>query len=375
MKRLRALIRKESLQILRDPSSILIAFVLPLILLFIFGYGVNLDSNRVRIGLVLEDSSPAIASLATAFTNSRFFDVSVATDRRVFTPDLVAGKLRGIVVVPRNFFAQGMSRTGGRPERMAVQVITDGSEPNIAFFVQNYAQGVIEVWSRHQNEDHGTAVEERIIVEPRFWFNEELKSRNFLIPGSIAVTMTLIGTLLTALVIAREWERGTMEALMATPVTITEILLGKLIPYFLLGLGSMIVCWLAATLWYDVPFRGSFVALLITTAVFLLTALGQGLLISSFSKNQFLAAQIALMSAFLPALMLSGFVFEIASMVAPVRGFTYIVAARYFVSCLQTLFLAGTMWTMIAYAIGAMLVISAVFFLLTARKTVKRLDS
>ena len=374
MRRLRALIRKESLQILRDPSSILIAFVLPLILLFIFGYGVNLDSNRVRVGLVLEDSSPAIASLATAFSNSRFFDVSVATDRRVFTPDLVAGKLRGIVVIPRNFFAQGMSRTGGRPDNMAVQVITDGSEPNIAFFVQNYAQGVVEVWSRHQNEDYGTAVEERIVVQPRFWFNEELKSRNFLIPGSIAVTMTLIGTLLTALVIAREWERGTMEALMATPVTIVEILLGKLIPYFLLGLGSMIVCWLVATLWYDVPFRGSFVALLITTSVFLLTALGQGLLISSFSKNQFLASQIALMSAFLPALMLSGFVFEIASMVAPVRGVTYIVAARYFVSCLQTLFLAGTMWTMIAYAVGAMLIISAFFFLLTARKTVKRLD-
>ena len=374
MRRLRCLIRKEFLQILRDPSSILIAFVLPLILLFIFGYGVNLDSNRLRIGLVLEDSSPDIASLATAFTNSRFFDVSTAQDRRAFIPDLVAGKLRGIVVIPRNFFSEGMSRNAVNTSNMTVQVITDGSEPNIAFFVQNYAQGVVQVWSRHQNEDYGTAIEEPISVEPRFWFNEELKSRNFLIPGSIAVTMTLIGTLLTALVIAREWERGTMEALMATPVTITEILLGKLIPYFLLGLGSMVVCWLVATVWYDVPFRGSFLALLAATSVFLLTALGQGLLISSFSKNQFLAAQIALMAGFLPALMLSGFVFEIASMVAPVRGVTYAVAARYFVSSLQTLFLTGTLWPMLLKGMGAMLIISAVFFILTAKKTVKRLD-
>lgn len=374
MRRLRALIRKEFLQILRDPSSILIAFVLPLILLFIFGYGVNLDSNRLPIGLVLEDTSPDIASLATAFTNSRFFAVRTAQDRRVFIPDLVAGRLRGIVVVPRNFFSQGMGEYGADSPDMTIQVITDGSEPNIAFFVQNYAQGVVRVWGRHQSKDLGARFEEPISVEPRFWFNEELKSRNFLLPGSIAVTMTLIGTLLTSLVIAREWERGTMEALMATPVTITELLLGKLIPYFLLGLGSMVVCWMVATLWYEVPFRGSFTALLAATSVFLLTALGQGLLISSFSKNQFLAAQIALMAGFLPALMLSGFVFEIASMVAPVRGVTYAVAARYFVSTLQTLFLTGTLWPMLLKAMGAMLVISAVFFILTARKTVKRLD-
>ncbi|MDL2316826.1 ABC transporter permease subunit [Desulfovibrio sp. OttesenSCG-928-A18] len=371
MRRLVALIRKESLQILRDPSSILIAFVLPAILLFIFGYGVNLDSNRMRIGLVLEDSAPDIASLATAFGNSGFFDLRVGRDRREFEEDLVAGRLRGIVVIPRDFTAKGAKRGG----QASLQVISDGSEPNIAFFVQNYAQGVLQVWMRHQNEDYGAQIQEPMRVEPRFWYNEELKSRNFLIPGSIAVTMTLIGTLLTALVIAREWERGTMEALMATPVTIFEILLGKLIPYFLLGLGSMTVCWLAATLWYEVPFRGSFFALMAATSCFLLTALGQGLLISSFSKNQFLASQLALMSAFLPALMLSGFVFEIASMVPVVRGVSYIVAARYFVSSLQTLFLTGDIWPLFIRAMLAMLLISAVFFIFTAKKTVKRLDA
>ncbi len=370
MRRLRALLRKEFLQILRDPSSILIAFILPLILLFIFGYGVNLDSNRLRIGLVLEESTPDTTSLATAFTNSRFFTVFTARDRRFFKDELAAGRLRGIVVIPGGFSAKKAERREVPP----VQVLTDGSEPNIAFFVQNYAKGVTEIWLKHQQKDAGLHIEPFIAVEPRFWYNEELKSRNFLLPGSIAVTMTLIGTLLTSLVIAREWERGTMEALMATPVTIVEILLGKLIPYFVLGLGSMVICWLVATLWYEVPFRGSFPALLITTSVFLLTALGQGLLISSFAKNQFLAAQIALIAAFMPALMLSGFIFEIASMVAPVRGVTYIVAAKYFVACLQTLFLSGVIWPVLTSSMLAMLAISAVFYALTAKKTVKRLD-
>ena len=168
MRRLSALIRKESLQIIRDPSSILIALVLPLILLFIFGYGVNLDSNRVRLGLALETGTPDIASLATAFADSRFFVVSVARDRRVFIPELVAGRLRGIVVIPGNFTV----RAAKRDAEAAIQVITDGSEPNIAFFVLSYAKGVVQVWAEHQNEDHGIAAREPLRVEPRFWFNE-----------------------------------------------------------------------------------------------------------------------------------------------------------------------------------------------------------
>lgn len=370
-RRLFALIRKETLQILRDPSSILIAFILPLILLFIFGYGVNLDSNRIRVGLVLEESSPDADSLATAFSFSRFLDVDAGHDRREFSRELVAGHLRGFIVVPRGFTAKSAMAD---PDA-AIQVIADGSEPNIATFVQNYARGVVEVWLRHRTEDLGMALPELIRVESRFWYNEELKSRNFLIPGSIAVTMTLIGTLLTALVIAREWERGTMEAIMATPVTIREIILGKLIPYFILGLGSMVVCWMVAVFWYDVPFRGSFFALVASTSVFLLTALGQGLLISSYAKNQFLASQFSLMAGFLPALMLSGFVFEIASMPVAVRGVSYAIAAKYFVACLQTLFLTGNVWELFLYSIVCMLLISVICFFLTARKIVKRLDA
>ena len=371
MRRLLALIHKEMLQIVRDPSAILIAFVLPLILLFIFGYGVNLDSNKIKIGLVLEELSPSVTSLAEAFTNSRFLEVEIGHDRREFEQRMVAGELRGIVVVPQNLVANAILE--GRSA--SIQVIADGSEPNTASFVQNYANGVYQVWLSHQIRDRGISLTPSLIdVDSRFWFNPELRSRNFLIPGSIAIIMTLIGTLLTALVIAREWERGTMEALMATPVSISQILLGKLIPYYLLGMGSMVVCWAVATFWYDVPFRGSFLALAAATSVFLLGALGQGLLISSVAKDQFVASQMALMSAFLPAFMLSGFIFEISAMPLPIRMISHIFAARYFVTSLQTLFLSGNIWPLLLSSMGFMAIIGLVFFVLTASKTSKRLD-
>ena len=171
MSHVKALIKKESLQIIRDPSSVLIAFVLPLILLFIFGYGVNLDSNKVRIGLVLEEVNPDVTSLATAFTNSRFLDVKIGRDRKEFYGDLVSGKLRGIVVVPQNFSKEhGYSTTASK-----LQVIADGSEPNTALFVQNYVNGVVQIWLRHKAEDRGEAPQDSLIqVEPRFWFNADL---------------------------------------------------------------------------------------------------------------------------------------------------------------------------------------------------------
>ena len=376
MKRLFALMRKECLQIIRDPSAILIAFVLPLILLFIYGYGVNLDSNRIRIGLVLEEFTADSASLAGAFMHSPFLEISTGRDRRELEREVVAGRLRGLVVIPQNFSAGIDGSASGLPVSGLVQVIADGSEPNIASFVQNYARGVARLWQAQQLAEKGEAMpQEAIALEARFWYNPELKSRNFLIPGSIAIIMTLIGTILTALVIAREWERGTMEALMATPVGIAHILLGKLIPYFMLAVGSMTVCWLVATLWYDVPFRGSFFALLAATSVFLIAALGQGLLISSLAKDQFLAAQLALVSGFLPAFMLSGFIFEISSMPVPLQALTFAFTARYFTTSLQTLFLAGNVWPLLLWCIGPMAVIATVFFLLTMRKTVKRLDA
>jgi ABC-2 type transport system permease protein len=363
-----ALVRKESQQLVRDPSTILIAFVLPLILLFLFGFGVSLDASRTRIGLVLEESTPLSRDLAASFRASRYFDVRMGRDRREFEADLVAGRVKGIVLVPANFNEQRL--TGER--RPQLQVIVDGAEPNNANFVQAYARGVVATWQR-SIAPQPAAVAPRIELVQRYWFNPELSSRFFLVPGSIAIVMTLIGTLLTALVVAREWERGTMEAIMATPVTAAELLAGKLLPYFGLGLGSMAMCVTLAVTLFDVPFRGSAAALLALSVAYLCPALGQGLLISAATKNQFVASQLALITGFLPAFLLSGFLFEIDSMPVVIQWISRIVPCRYLVPSLQTVFLAGDQWALFGRNIAAMLVIGALFFAAAAKNTQKRL--
>ncbi|HAB99882.1 MAG TPA: hypothetical protein DCE71_08680 [Parachlamydiales bacterium] len=369
-RRLKALIIKEFYQIIRDPSSILISLVLPAILLFIYGYGISLDYKHLKIGLVLEDTAPDVQSFAKALTDSSYFSVDIGRHQRDFDKKLVDGSVRGIVVVP-SYFSSFRQRT----DLIApIQVIADGSEPNTANFVQNYVQGAFQNWLVQEIISSRWAPWETIRLEPRFWFNEELESRNFLIPGSIALIMTLIGTLLTSLVVAREWERGTMEALMATPVTIAELVLGKLISYFMLGMISFFFSAAIALFFYDIPLRGSWILLTLCSMVFLWAALGMGLLISTTSKNQFVASQAAIISGFLPAFMLSGFIFEISSMPQPIQWLTYLIPAKYFVSCLQTIFLAGTVGKLIAYNLAAMACIGLLLFLYTARITVKRLD-
>ncbi len=368
VQRFAALVRKESYQIIRDPSSILIAFVLPMILLFLFGYGVSLDTTRTRIGLVVEDETPLTRDLAASFEASRYFAVIEGRDRRDFDDDLVLGRVRGLVVIPASFAAH--VEAGREP---TIQVIVDGTDPNTANFVQNYAQGAVANWER-QRTNEGLARPPAIAAEQRFWFNPELTSRNFLVPGSIAIVMTLVGTLLTSLVVAREWERGTMEAMMATPVSAAELLAGKLLPYFILGLTAMTLCVLIAVFLFDVPFRGSVGALYVLSATFLMPALGQGLLISAVTKNQFLASQLALISGFLPAFLLSGFLFEINSMPTVIQWITYVVPARYLIPSLQTVFLAGDIWPMFAQAIAVMLLIGFIFFALAARNTRKRIS-
>jgi len=367
LRRLATLVRKETYQILRDPSSILITLVLPVILLFLFGYGVSLDTTRTRIGLVVEDATPLTQDLAASFRASPYFAVSDGRDRRMFENDLVLGRVRGIVVIPATFATDFSA--GRNP---SLQVIVDGSEPNNANFVQNYTQGTVATWvALRTSESFGKAPP--ITVEQRFWFNPELTSRFFLVPGSIAIVMTLVGTLLTSLVIAREWERGTMEAVMATPVTATELLVGKIIPYFLLGLASMTLCVGLAVFVFGVPFRGSVVALYALCATFLITALGQGLLISALTRNQFLASQVALISAFLPAFLLSGFLFEIDSMPTIIQWITLIVPSRYLIPSLQTVFLAGDIWPVFAQAIVIMLLMGLILFGLAARNIRKRI--
>jgi ABC-2 type transport system permease protein len=341
LQRVAALVQKEFLQIRRDLSSYLIAGVLPLLLLMIFGYGVSLDLRRVRIGVVVEQPTPEADSLLISFHNSRFFDVQLARHRSEVQDDLVANRLKGIVVLAADF-----SERLGRGETAPMQVLVDGSDPNTAGLVANYVQGVWSTWLAQEALTRGEsgAVSDLtlpIVVEPRYWFNPDVRSKNFLVPGSIGIIMSIIGTLLTALVVAREWERGTIEALMAAPLGVSEFLLGKLIPYFLLGMGALVLSVFTAILVFDVPLRGSIGLMLLVSATFLAAMLPLGLLISTLTKNQFAASQAALIMAFLPALELSGFIFEISSMPWPIRILTYVLPARYFVACMQTLFLAG----------------------------------
>lgn len=368
LRRLKALIGKEFVQVLRDPSSLLIAFVLPAILLFLFGFGVSLDARRVKLGVAVQDSGSSARGLASAFAASPWFDVRAGHDPRPLERQMLAGRLRGILVIPEDF-----SRNLARGEGAVVQVLADGSETNTANYVQNYAQGVVSDWSRLQRIEAGEGGESGPQLVPRIWFNPELESRNSLIPGALAIIMAIIGTLLTALVVSREWERGTMEALLSTPVRMMELLAGKLVPYFVLGLLAMLGSVVIAVWLFQVPFRGSPAALLLTTGAFLLAALGQGLLISTAAKNQFIAAQAALVSGFLPAFLLSGFVFEIASMPLPIRLLTRIIPARYLVTNLQTLFLAGDVWGLVWKNTLILLALAGVLFLLTARMTVRRL--
>jgi len=367
--RLRGLMRKETYQIVRDPSSILIAFVLPVVLLLLFGYGVSLDAKHVPLALLIENPTTRTASFAASLMDSEYFAPVVVRDRTAAERALIDGDVDAIVVL-RDDFARRMYSAEGAP----IQVIVDGSDTNTANIIGGYVEGAWQKWLEHMALDQGQTLKPPVAVEQRVWFNPEVRSRNFLVPGLIAIIMTLIGTLLTALVVAREWERGTMEALMVTPVRVGEILLGKLIPYFVLGLGGMAAATAMAVWLFDVPLRGSFGVLLLVSTVFMLAALGMGLLISTVTKNQFVAGQVAIITAFLPAFILSGFLFDIASMPPVVQVLTHVVPARYFVSSLQTLFLAGDVWPIVATDTGALALMAAFFLGLTRRKTRKRLD-
>ena len=368
-RRVAALVRKEMLQVLRDPSSILIAGILPLLLLFLFGYGVSLDLQNVRICVVVESTTPEVASFAASFLHSRFFTAREVRDRRECEEDLVAGRVRGIVSLPAAYQARA-----DRGEGAPIEVLIDGSDPNTAGLVQNYVQGLWTTWLAQQQDANAHVVTPPVTLLPRIWYNPAHESSQFLLPGLVAVNMTLIGTLLTALVMAREWERGTMEALMSTPIGVVELLVGKLAPYFVLGMAAMALSVGTAVLVFAVPFRGSYLMLAGVSAVFLTCMLAFGLLISTLARNQFVASQAALIVGFLPAIMLSGFLFEIASMPLVIRLITYVLPARYFVACLQTLFLAGDIRAVLVPNVAAMAAIAAVLLLVAARVTRLRLD-
>ena len=367
--RMKGLMRKEFLQILRDPSSIAIAFLMPVLLLLLFGYGVSLDAEHVPLAIVVENPNADTASLSGAFQYSRYFNPVIMSGMHEATDALMKGTVDGVVHL-REDFSRQLRLSGGAP----IQVIVNGVDANNGRLILGYVQGVWATWLRQTAESEGTVPYVPVQVEERIWFNSDLRSRNFLVPGLIAVIMTLIGALLTAMVVAREWERGTMEALMVTPVRIQELLLGKIIPYFILGMGGMVLSVVMAIFLFDVPLRGSLWVLFFCSSLFLLAALGMGLLISTLAKNQFVAGQAAIITTFLPAFILSGFIFDISSMPGVVQGITHLIAARYFVTILHTVFLAGNIWSVILPNALALLGMSVVFLGLSRLKSHKRLE-
>jgi len=362
--RMLALSRKETAQVMRDPSSLIIAVILPLTLLFLFGYGVTFDPRFYKVGLVIEQPTPETGSFETALRNSRYFQVSKSRDLRTLEKELVTGTIKGVVVLRSDF-----ARNAFVGNEASIQVLVDGSDANTAELVQNYVRALWLNWAEQEYLKNGSSLAEPISVEQRIWYNAEASSKNYLVPGSVAIIMTMIGTLLTSLVIVREWERGTMEALLTSPVTASEFLIGKTIPYFVLGMISMALSVATAILLFDVPFRGSIGMLTISSAVFMWASLALGLFISTVASSQLVAAQVAILSAFLPAFYFSNFVFEIDSMPRILQWVSYFVPAKYYVSSLQTLFLVGDVPKLLAQNTAVLFVIAILLFAATSLKT------
>lgn len=369
IQRLRGLIRKELLQIIRDPSAIAIAFILPIVLLFIFGYGVSLDSREVPIAIVVEHPTVTTSSFIASLQQSPFFVPKPYADIMTAQRAISHREANGILWL-RNDFSRQLLQNNTAP----IGVFLNGVNANDANILAGYLQGAWQIWLQQYGQNLGSPLMTPVSNQSRIWFNPALRSRDYLVPGLIAVIMTLSGALLTSLVVAREWERGTMEALMATPVTMNEILLGKIIPYFFLGMGGMLFSvWMAVTL-FAVPLVGHFGVLLGFSALFLLTALGMGLLISSIAHDQFVAGQAAIIVTFLPAFILSGFIFDIQSMPRFIQLITYIIPARYFVAILQTLFLAGNVWYILWWNGLALLLMIILFLGMVFLRARKRLS-
>jgi ABC-2 type transport system permease protein len=369
--RMRGILRKEMLQILRDPSSIALAIVLPIALLFIFGYGVTLDAENVPIAIVSGDAGSAARDLAARFDLSPNFKVVRPASMPEAMMMLDERGIDGIVQIQNDFSSRILGGSGMAP----VQVVLNGVDANRARLIQGYVGGVLEKWTMLRRARGELAAVPPVTISHRVWFNESAESRNFIVPGLITLIMTLIGILLTALVVAREWERGTMEALLVTPLRRIDLLLGKMLPYYLLGMIGMALSVGAAVSVFDVPFRGSIFVLLFLSSLFMLACLGFGLFLSAAIRNQFVAAQFSVVAGFLPALFLSGLLFDLESTPLPIQVISYIVPATYFVDISHTLFMAGDIWPVLLPNALVLALMAFVFIGLAFRKLTKRLEA
>lgn len=376
VKRVFALAFKETLQVWRDPRSLAIALLMPFMQMGLLGYGVSLDIKHVPLCIYDEENSQTTRELVQRFIASGWFsEVRRLYDERGVRDALDRRSCIGAVTLPVSF-SRTLAMTGSAP----VQVVFDATDVNTTNISIGYAQGVIAQTTADFESGwagaHGVRVPRAGAVdyEPRVWFNEGLDSRNFIIPGVVAVILGLIGAQLTSLTLAREWERGTMEQLISTPVTPLELLLGKLVPYFAIGLIDATFCLTAAAFWFHVPFRGSLTTLIFTTALFNVVVLGIGYLVSVRVRSQLGASQIAVTLTMMPITLLSGYTFPIDQMPAPIRALTLVVYARYFVTILRAVFLKGSTILDLTTPILALVLYAAVILSLAARGFRKSLE-
>ena len=376
LRRTTAMSRKEFIQIRRDPRSLIIVLFLPLIQILLLGYGARLDANHIPVYVLDQEGSQDSQALLKAFQASPYFDVvKVVTNYRTLVRAIDADECKLGIVIPWNF-SQRLDGAG----RTSVQALVDGTDDNSAQLAEGYAQAVVETYANGVQLDwfarQGLSQQaiSPLSVDYRTWFNEDLESKDFIIPGTVALVMALMGALLSSLTIAREWERGTMEQLIATPVTALEIMVGKLIPYLVIGLIDAALCVVFAVTWFAVPFRGGLGAFFFTTTLFLIVILGIGYMISVATKSQLGASQYALLVTLLPTSMLSGFAFPIDQMPAPIRALTYVVYSRYYVSALKRIFLGAAGINDLVPEIVAMTIYALVVGFFTTRAFRKSLQ-
>jgi ABC-2 type transport system permease protein len=341
--RVAAILRKEIVQIRRDVPSLLITVAMPVLLMLAFGYGVRFDIQHIPVYVYDREGSQQSQDFLKHFQASEYFNIIKTVDNYpALIQALDAGDSRLAIVIPANFSEQ--LKAGGP---VSVQALLDATDNNTANVSISYSEAVVQAYNRLIQAEwlhrHGQAtLQPPLVVDGRTWFNEELESTANIVPGVVAIIMAVIGSFLTSLTIAREWERGTMEQLVSTPVTPLELMAGKLVPYFVIGIVDTALCAGLAVWWFDVPFRGQWSVFFLSCTLFLIVVLSLGYVVSVVAKSQLAASQAALISTFLPAFLLSGFIYPIDQMPAAIQVITHLIPARYFMTIIRDVFLKGT---------------------------------
>jgi len=376
LRRVRAIAAKELLQVWRDPRSLMIALLLPFTQMLLFGYGVNLDLKHLPVCTFDREGSQLSQDLFKHFQASQYFAIARnVTSYAEMVAAIDHGTCSFAIVVPPDF-SERLNDTG----TASVQAIIDATDDNSANIAYGYAAAVVEGYSNDVTvswmDRQGKPLQQiqPMVTQSRVWFNEDLESRNFIIPGLVAMILALVGAQLTSLTICREWERGTMELLISTPVQPNELMFGKLAPYLLLGWIDAAFCLALAALWFGVPYRGTLLALFVTTSLFLIVVLSIGYLLSVLIRSQVGASQIALLVTMLPTTLLSGYIFPIDQMPKPVQAITYLIYSRYYVSIVKDLFLKGSSLAELSTPILFLVVYAVAVMVLAARAFRKRLD-